>query len=137
MKINNKIPAVMVSNIFLRKALAEAVRKSNYKIDDNYIGIDVINNLHYVSFVLNDTQGKGAGFAKIDTSDALYTFISTEKMMDILSLPPFFPVEVKLNNEYTAVIQSDGSVTVGCQTFTKDAICKLLLEIEKVTAKNS
>ena len=137
MKINNEIPAVMVSNIFLRKALAEAVKKSNHKIDGNYVGIDTINDLRYVSFVLNDTQDRGAGFARIDPSETLYKFISIEKMMDILSVPPFVPVEVKLNNEYTAVIQSDGSVTVGCQTFTKDAICKLLFEIEKVTAKNS
>jgi hypothetical protein len=131
----NKIPAVMVSNIYLRNALIEALKKSNHNIDYNYIGIDMINNPRYGAFVLNDTRNMGAGLAYINKSETEYDFITIDEMFELL-IPTFVPVEVKLNSEYTAVIQQDGTFKVGCQTFTKDILCKLLLEIEKVQAKN-
>ena len=131
----DKIPAVMVSNIHLRKALVEAVKQSNHKIDEEYIGIEKINHPKYVSFVLNDFKNNGAGFSPFDVTDKEFEFILIDRMFEILAKPAFVPVEVKLNDDYVAMIQEDGSVRVGCQTFAKDVICKLLYEIEKVQAK--
>ena len=131
----NKHYAVIVTNIHLRNALIEALKKSNHNIDYNYIGIDMINNPRYGAFVLNDTRNMGAGLAYINKSETEYDFITIDEMFELL-IPTFVPVEVKLNSEYTAVIQQDGTFKVGCQTFTKDILCKLLLEIEKVQAKN-
>ena len=47
---------------------------------------------------------------------------------------PFEPVSVKLNDDYTAEVQKDGSVKVGCQTFSKDALETLLKVSRNVTA---
>ena len=135
----NKIPAVMVSNIFLRNALIEALKKSNHKIDVEYITNEKIKkNTSYGAFLLNDTANRGAGFGKMNPSEDSdrYDFVSIEKMFELLFVPPFVPVEVKLNDEYTAVIQQDGSIKVGCQTFSFSAIVNLVREIENVLAKN-
>ena len=139
MRINNKIPAVMVSNSTLRKLLNSTASKSGYKRDADYCTEHAINTKSYTAFVLDDLSGRGYGFGRFTDDSATdtdnYEFVSIDRMLDILTTPVFEPVTVKLNDTYNAEIQHDGSVKVGCQFFTKAAICRLLFEIEKATSK--
>ena len=47
----------------------------------------------------------------------------------------FEPVKVMLNSEHQGLIQKDGSVVVGCQTFTKEKILELAAKVKEVTSK--
>jgi len=132
MKINNKTPAVMVFNIHLRKALIEALRKSKYKIDKMYVEDKININNTYGSFVLDDAMGRGAGFATFHADDTYYTWITIEQMFEILT-PTFVPVEVELNSAYTAIIQENGDIEVGCQTISASNFRKLVVAFDKVT----
>ena len=49
----------------------------------------------------------------------------------------FLPIVVKLNKEYVGVVQEDGSVKVGCQTFTADRIIDLYDVVKSVLNHNS
>ena len=44
----------------------------------------------------------------------------------------FIPIVIRLNSEYTAVVQENGSVQVGCQTFSKEAIKELISAVNSV-----
>ena len=128
----NKIPAVLVSNIYLRNALLEALLQSKHKIDTEYTSVHAIKDKRLVSFILNDVRSLGAGFANISDDHTNYEYVSLEKMFELLASNPYVPVEVKLNSEYTAIIQEDGSVNVGCQSFPYSVIVNLVREMEKV-----
>jgi len=52
---------------------------------------------------------------------------------EFLSLPDY--LEVKLNEEYTAVISSDETVTVGCQKFSFKVIDEVFKAVEEMKLK--
>ena len=45
---------------------------------------------------------------------------------------PFVPVKVELNDAYTAEIQKNGDIKVGCQTFTYAKLQELLVRVKNV-----
>lgn len=133
MKVNSKIVAVKIQNIKLRQLLLETALESSYKRDVSFTNESHCNNASYELFVLNDSRNQGYGFARYSDT---YNIISIEAMIDILTNAKFEPVIITLNEKYSAEIQADGSVKVGSQIFSKESICNLLFEIERVTSKN-
>lgn len=71
---------------------------------------------------------------KNDVDVSRYPIISVESAVLRLANATRFPsVTVQLNEEHVAEIQEDGSVTVGCSTFSKDAIQHLIAAVNSVT----
>lgn len=55
-----------------------------------------------------------------------------EAVNSLINYKKFQPITVKLNTEYTAIVQHDGSVKVGCQTISKTAIKELIAAVNSV-----
>jgi hypothetical protein len=59
-----------------------------------------------------------------------YTQIFTD---DLLSIKVIKTTTVKLNDNHDAVVSSDGTIKVGCQTFSHEIVKSLAQAIEEVT----
>lgn len=114
----------------LRKMLAKLALESDLKRDIPNL-TNVVDHPTYQYFVTNDAEGLGCGFA---TTSCHGQEISLDEMVSKLA-PIFTPVKVVLNREYTAEIQQDGTVKVGCQIFTHEAIRNLLIQMNNVIDK--
>jgi len=142
--MKNKIPCCKITNPVLKKTLATLTKENGYPIDERYWDYD---SNSAIFFVPNDEVNRGAGFAFTNltsynnsSGDTAFKTVSIEEMFDIMSKPyeaPFQPIEVKLNDEYTAKVQRDGSVKVGCQTFPMQSIVSLYTAVQLVVSKNN
>jgi hypothetical protein len=126
----SKILFIRTKNAAVREVLAALALKTQKKVDS--YSLRNVNNDNYPYFVTDDNFGKGCGFSRNDFYECDSQEVSLEEMINWLAGKFFGPVTIKLNDECSAVIQGNGEVQVGCQTFSADTIIYLANEVKKV-----
>lgn len=103
------------------------------------------NNKNYLDHITkpNPQYGYGRVSVSSDGYDLGYSpkeyYFNNEKSYvqistnDLLSVKPNKQETVRLNNEHEAVVSSDGTIKVGCQTFSHEIVKSLAQAIEEVT----
>lgn len=107
--------SVEVTNQDARNALVSLCKSVNWA-DERYCGGNYIDNSQSYPFFLLDERGGGfcsSGYSPVSFEEMIRTILEDK------------PISFKLNDEYEAVVKNDGTVTVGCQTFSKDTILEL------------
>lgn len=120
-----------VENPDLRKTLLKIGLEAGHKPYDG-VTEDIKNPTYYPFFFIYEGE---IGFAAKDSLiDDNANLVSLEEMM-IQLLKGNQKISVKLNDTYTAVVEKDGKITVGCQTFDFATVKNLVVEAEKFIDK--
>ena len=118
--------------IMLRDLFNKHVAESNYtdlickSVHYPYLQVwfDAIDEEPYMQTITHySTAYKPYLFPEISISEAVERIKSYKK---------FTPVKIGLNNTYTAEIQSNGDVKVGCQTFSAKVRAELAKAVQNV-----
>lgn len=127
-----KIQYYPITSPAVAEMLTELCKKTKQKVDKS---AKTMRSSLYKYFVTDDNAGLGCGFSSSAFENYGSERISLEDLVEWLKGKPFKPVSVVLNSEYSANILEDGSVKVGCQTFSAETILDLAGKVKKVLEK--
>ncbi len=100
----------------------------SYKSIDNLINIDSINFL-----IMNNKQVSWNNLSGVKGYGKQFTFQELDKFVEYISAPPRpTTATIKLNNEYSAKVNKNGKVTVGCQNFSISAVADIIKAYEEL-----